>query len=156
MQSESEEFTVSGSAAPSLASGKPGRGCRPTPNGRTVLDAVRRRIDATVQTLPNFVCPPPDRAIREAVSRLGGKGPASGGPVVRERRRKLPAGGGAKGIGQAGRRLFHRTIRGPALQNVFLPQSRTSFRLEGAEEIGGNVRPCGWPFGFRRRTSSFN
>ena len=135
MQSESEEFTVSGSAAPSLASGKPG-GVPTDAEWPDFLDAVRRRIDATVQTLPNFVC----RRRTERFERLFqgweerdrlqedllfANGEESYQPV--EGQKASGRLGGAYSIGQYA----------AALQNVFLPQSRTSFRLEGAEEIGG-------------------
>ena len=135
MQSGSEEFTVSGSAAPSLSSGQPG-GVPSDAEWPDFLDAVRRRIDATTQSLPNFVC----RRRTERFERLFqgweerdrlqedllfANGEESYQPV--EGQKASGSLGGAYSIGQYS----------AALQNVFLPQSRTSFRLEGAEEIGG-------------------
>jgi uncharacterized protein YjbI with pentapeptide repeats len=135
MQSGSEEFTVSGSVAPSLASGQPG-GLPTDAEWPDFLGAVRRRIDATVQALPNFVC----RRRTERFERLFqgweerdrlqedllfANGEESYQPV--EGQKASGNLGGAYSIGQYA----------AALQNVFLPQSRTSFRLEGAEEIGG-------------------
>jgi VWFA-related protein len=135
VETGSEEFTVSGSAAPTLASGQPG-GVPSDAEWPDFLDAVRRRIDATMQTLPNFVC----RRRTERSERLFqgweerdrlqedllfANGEESYQPV--EGHKASGSLGGAYSIGQYA----------AALQNVFLPQSRTSFRLEGAEEIGG-------------------
>lgn len=135
MEPGSEEFTVSGSAAPTLGSAQP-NGVPTDAEWPDFLDAVRRRIDATMQTLPNFVC----RRRTERFERLFqgweerdrlqedllfANGEESYQPV--EGNKASGSLGGAYSIGQYA----------AALQNVFLPQSRTSFRLEGAEEIGG-------------------
>ena len=55
MDNGSEEFTVSGSAAPTLTSGQPG-GVPTDAEWPDFLDAVRRRLDATFSDLPDFVC----------------------------------------------------------------------------------------------------
>ena len=135
MDTGSEEFAVSRSAAPTLSTGQPG-GVPTDAEWPDFLDAVRRRIDATMQTLPNFVC----RRRTERSERLFqgweerdrlqedllfANGEESYQPV--EGNKASGSLGGAYSIGQYA----------AALQNVFLPQSRTSFRLEGAEEIGG-------------------
>ena len=135
MDTGSEEFAVSRSAAPTLSTGQPG-GVPTDAEWPDFLDAVRRRIDATMQTLPNFVC----RRRTERSERLFqgweerdrlqedllfANGEESYQPV--EGHKASDSLGGAYSIGQYA----------AALQNVFLPQSRTSFRLEGAEEIGG-------------------
>ena len=135
MDDGSEEFTVSGSAAPTLASGRPG-GVPTDAEWPDFLDAVRLRLDATFQNLPDFVC----RRRTERFERLfqGWKerdqfqedllfanGEETYQPV--EGQKASASQDGAYSIGQFA----------AAIQNVFAPQSRTSFRLEGAEEIAG-------------------
>ena len=135
MDNGSEEFTVSGSAAPTLASGQPG-GVPTDAEWPDFLDAVRRRLDATFSNLPDFVC----RRRTERFERLFqgwqekdrlqedllfANGEETYQPV--EGQKTLGSQDGAYSIGQFA----------AAIQNVFTPQSRTSFRLEGAEEIAG-------------------
>ena len=135
MDNGSEEFTVSGSAAPTLASGQPG-GVPTDAEWPDFLDAVRRRLDATFSNLPDFVC----RRRTERFQRLFqgwqekdrlqedllfANGEETYQPV--EGQTASDSQEGAYSIGQFA----------AAIQNVFAPQSRTSFRLEGAEEIAG-------------------
>lgn len=135
MDNGSEEFTVSGSAAPTLASGQPG-GAPTDAEWPDFLDAVRRRLDATFSNLPDFVC----RRRTERFERLFqgwqekdrlqedllfANGEETYQPV--EGQKASGSQDGAYSIGQFA----------AAIQNVFTPQSRTSFRLEGAEEIAG-------------------
>ena len=135
MDSGSEEFTVSGSAAPTLASGQPG-GVPTDAEWPDFLDAVRRRLDTTFSDLPDFVC----RRRTERFERLFqgwqekdqlqedllfANGEETYQPV--EGQKASGSQEGAYSIGQFA----------AAIQNVFAPQSRTSFRLEGAEQIAG-------------------
>ncbi len=135
MDTGSEEFTVSGSAAPTLASGRPG-GAPTDAEWPDFLDAVRRRLDATFSNLPDFVC----RRRTERFERLFqgwqerdrfqedllfANGEETYQPV--EGQKAQGSQDGAYSIGQFA----------AAIQNVFTPQSRTSFRLEGAEEMAG-------------------
>ena len=132
----SEEFTVSGSAAPTLASGQPG-GVPTDAEWPEFLDAVRRRLDATFSNLPDFVC----RRRTERFERLFlgwqerdrfqedllfANGEETYQPVEGQETSGSSQ-DGAYSIGQFA----------AAIQNVFAPQSRTSFRLEGGEKIGG-------------------
>ena len=151
MDSGSEEFTVSGSAAPTLASGQPG-GVPTDAEWPDFLDAVRRRLDATFRDLPDFVC----RRRTERFERLFrgwqekdqfqddllfANGEETYQPV--EGQEASGSQDGAYSIGQFA----------AAIQNVFAPQSGASFRLEGAEEIAGRqtVRVA---FGIPQETSS--
>ena len=135
MDNGSEEFTVSGSAAPNLAASQPG-GVPTDAEWPEFLDAVRRRLDATFSDLPDFVC----RRRTERFQRLFqgwqekdrlqedllfANGEETYQPV--EGQKASGSQDGAYSIGQFA----------AAIQNVFTPQSRTSFRLEGAEEIAG-------------------
>ncbi|MYC83448.1 MAG: pentapeptide repeat-containing protein [Acidobacteria bacterium] len=135
MDNGSEEFTVSGSAAPTVSSGQPG-GVPTDAEWPDFLDAVRRRLDATFSNLPDFVC----RRRTERFQRLFqgwqekdqlqedllfANGEETYQPV--EGQKASGSQEGAYSIGQFA----------AAIQNVFAPQSRTSFRLEGAEEIAG-------------------
>ena len=135
MDTGSEEFTVSGSAAPTLASGQPG-GVPTDAEWPDFLDAVRRRLETTFSNLPDFVC----RRRTERFERLFqgwrerdefqedllfANGEETYQPV--EGQEASGSQDGAYSIGQFA----------AAIQNVFIPQSRTSFRLEGAEEIAG-------------------
>lgn len=135
IETGSEEFTVSGSAAPTLASGQPG-GVPTDSEWPDFLEAVRRRINASVQKLPNFVC----RRRTERFERLFrgwqekdrlqedllfANGEETYQPV--EGQKASGRLDGAYSIGEYA----------AALRNVFAPESRTSFRLEGAEEIAG-------------------
>ena len=101
-----------------------------------LLQAVRRRIDATSQNLPNFVC----RRRTERFERLfrGWRekdrfqeellftnGEESYQPV--EGQKASGSQDGTYSIGEFA----------AALRNVFAPESRTSFRPEEAEEISG-------------------
>ena len=135
MDNGSEEFTVSGSAAPTLASGRPG-GVPTDAEWPDFLDAVRRSLDVTFSNLPDFVC----RRRTERFERLFqgwqekdrlqedllfANGEETYQPV--EGQKASGSQEGAYSIGQFA----------AAIQNVFAPQSRTSFRIEGAEEIAG-------------------
>ena len=135
MEPGSEEFTVSGFAPPTLALGRPG-GVPADAEWPDFLQAVRRRIDATSQNLPNFVC----RRRTERFERLfrGWRekdrfqeelmftnGEESYQPV--EGQQASGSQDGAYSIGEFA----------AALRNVFAPESRTSFRPEEAEEIAG-------------------
>ncbi|MDE2963813.1 MAG: pentapeptide repeat-containing protein, partial [Acidobacteriota bacterium] len=135
MDNGSEEFTVSGSAAPTVSPGQPG-GVPTDAEWPDFLDAVRRRLDATFSNLPDFVC----RRRTERFQRLFqgwqekdqlqedllfANGEETYQPV--EGQKASGSQEGAYSIGQFA----------AAIQNVFAPQSRTSFRLEGAEEIAG-------------------
>ena len=135
MDTASEEFTVSGSAAPTLATGQPG-GVPTDAEWPDFLNAVRLRLDATFGNLPDFVC----RRRTERFERLFqgwqekdrfqedllfANGEETYQPV--EGQKASGSQDGAYSIGQFA----------AAIQNVFTPQSRTSFRVEGAEEITG-------------------
>ena len=135
METGSEEFSVSGSAAPTLASGQPG-GVPTDAEWPDFLDAVRRKLDTTFSNLPDFVC----RRRTERFERLFrgwqekdqlledllfANGEETYQPV--EGQEASGRQEGAYSIGQFA----------AAIQNVFAPQSSTSFRLEGAEEIAG-------------------
>ena len=135
MERGSEEFTVSGFAPPALALGQP-IGAPAGAEWPDFLQAVRRRIDATSQDLPNFVC----RRRTERFERLfrGWRekdrfqeelmftnGEESYRPV--EGQKASGSQDGAHSIGEFA----------AALRNVFAPESRTSFRPEEAEEISG-------------------
>ncbi len=135
MDNGSEEFTVSGTVAPTLATGQPG-GVPTDAEWPDFLDAVRRRLDATFGNLPDFVC----RRRTERFERLFqgwqkkdrfqedllfANGQETYQPV--EGQKASGSQEGAYSIGQFA----------AAIQNVFTPLSRTSFRLEGAEEIAG-------------------
>ena len=135
MEPGSEEFTVSGFAPPTLALGRPG-GVPAHAEWPDFLQAVRRRIDATSQNLPNFVC----RRRTERFERLfrGWRekdrfqeelmftnGEESYQPV--EGQQASGSQDGTYSIGEFA----------AALRNVFAPESRTSFRPEEAEEISG-------------------
>lgn len=135
MDSGSEEFTVSGSAPPTLASVQPG-GVPTDAEWPDFLDAVRRRVGATFSNLPDFVC----RRRTERFERLFqgwqekdqfqedllfANGEETYQPL--EGQKASGSRDGAYSIGQFA----------AAIQNVFAPQSRTSFRLEGAEEMAG-------------------
>ena len=135
MENGSEEFNVSGSPAPTLASGQPG-GVPTDAEWPDFLDAVRRRLDTTFSSLPDFVC----RRRTERFQRLFqgwqekdhlqedllfANGEETYQPV--EGQKASGSQDGAYSIGQFA----------AAIQNVFMPQSRTSFRLEGAEEVAG-------------------
>ncbi|MDE2965114.1 MAG: pentapeptide repeat-containing protein, partial [Acidobacteriota bacterium] len=135
MEPGSGELTVSGFAPPTLALARPGGG----PVGvewPNVLQAVRRRIDATSQGLPNFVC----RRRTERFERLfrGWREKdrfqeelmfTNGEESYRlvEGQKATGSQDGTYSIGEFA----------AALRNVFAPESRTSFRPEEAEEISG-------------------
>ena len=133
METGSEEFAVSGSPAPTLASSRPG-GVPTDSEWPDFLEAVRRRIDASTKNLPNFVC----RRRTERFERLFRgwqekdhlqedllftNGEESYQPV--DGQKASGSLDGAYSIGEYA----------AALRNVFAPESRTSFRLEGTEEI---------------------
>ncbi|MDE2664910.1 MAG: VWA domain-containing protein [Acidobacteriota bacterium] len=135
MDAGSEEFTVSGSAPPTLALGQP-HGVPTDAEWPDFLDAVRHRIDGTSQNLPNFVC----RRRTERFERLFRgwqekdrlqeelmftNGEESYQPVEGQK-----ASGSQDGTYSVGEFAA-------ALRNVFAPESGASFRLEGAEEIAG-------------------
>ena len=135
MKTNSEEFTVSGSAAPTLAPSQPGE--VPTDaEWPDFLDAIRRRIDASVQNLPNFVCRRRTERFERLFQGWQEKDRIQEHLVFTDgEERYKPVEGqksssrldGAYSIGQ-----YAATLR-----NVFAPESRTSFRLEGAEKIAG-------------------
>ena len=135
MEPGSEEFTVSLSAPPTLGSAQP-NGVPTDAEWPDFLNAVRRRIDAASQNLPNFVC----RRRTERFERLFRgwqekdrleeelmftNGEESYQPV--EGQEASGSLDGAYSIGEFA----------AALRNVFAPESRTSFRVEEAEEIAG-------------------
>ena len=136
METGSEEFAVSGSPAPTLASSRPG-GVPTDSEWPDFLEAVRRRIDASTKNLPNFVCrrrtarferlfrgwQEKDRLQEDL---LFTNGEENYQPV--EGQKASGSLDGSYSIGEYA----------AALRNVFAPGSRTSFRLEGTEEIAGH------------------
>ena len=135
MEPGSGEFTVSGFAPPTLALGRPGGGPADAewPN---FLQAVRRRIDATSQNLPNFVC----RRRTERFERLfrGWREKDRFQEELMftdgEESYKLVEGQRASGSQD---RTYSIGEFAAALRNVFAPESRTTFRPEETEEISG-------------------
>ena len=135
MDTGSEEFTVSVSAPPTLGSAQP-NGVPTDAEWPDFLNSVRRRIDATIQTLPNFVC----RRRTERFERL-----FQGWKEKDQLEEELMFTNGEESYQPVGGRKASGSLDGAysigefaaALRNVFAPESRTSFRLEGAEEIAG-------------------
>ena len=135
MEPGSEEFTVNFSAPPTLGSAQP-NGVPTDAEWPDFLNAVRRRIDAASQNLPNFVCRRRterfERLFRgwQEKDRLDEELMFTNGEESYQSVEGQKASGsldGAYSIGEFA----------AALRNVFAPESRTSFRLEEAEEIAG-------------------
>ena len=136
METGSEEFTVSGSAAPTLASSRTG-GIPTDSEWPDFLEAVRLRIDAYTRNLPNFVCRRRtarfERLFRgwQEKDQLHEDLLYSNG----EERYKRVQGQGSAGSQDGSYSIGEYSA---ALRNVFVPESGTTFRLEGAEEVAGH------------------